>query len=333
MFVSCLNKLVDFKTLQSGYRHNVRFMAISIALQVLCVFATLSVYFAGIGGFSTIAAGTATFSVFEIATLIFLIKQHSQNKKIFSNNTQDVGPMLNTPITPLPNEIFITHIFSLLNFQEIAKFGRTNKHFQLLADQWFLDYASCRCLFKQESSTNENVIRNVKLYLGNIVKSLGTLRKEGHLLEKHVVRNAKRKILPKPTLDLLLTLPETEKHYLSNHMDKALYDFVERGKHDLIQTALICGADPNCPLYHPLALAIKKGDVEAVKLLLEAGANPSRIDKNGYSPLMLNTSNPNLIQLLLNHGADPTYQNPVSKKTAKEYAAIRGHHASESILA
>ncbi|MFD1246039.1 ankyrin repeat domain-containing protein [Paralysiella testudinis] len=57
----------------------------------------------------------------------------------------------------------------------------------------------------------------------------------------------------------------------------------------------------------PLHYAVRSGNYEAVKVLLEAGANPNISNQDGSNPLDLGFELPvnlNLIELLLQHGAD-----------------------------
>jgi len=83
------------------------------------------------------------------------------------------------------------------------------------------------------------------------------------------------------------------------------------GALDAMKTLLDAGADPNVrdvrngwtPLFH----AIHKHQVEAVRLLLDRGVDPNNPARM-LTPLMMAASDadPAIVQLLLAHGADPT---------------------------
>jgi ankyrin repeat protein len=61
------------------------------------------------------------------------------------------------------------------------------------------------------------------------------------------------------------------------------------------------GTASQTPLYH----AVEQDDTKMVKLLLEAGADPSLATENGGLPLLSALSNPETLDLLLKAGADP----------------------------
>jgi hypothetical protein len=55
----------------------------------------------------------------------------------------------------------------------------------------------------------------------------------------------------------------------------------------------------------PLDFAVEQNDVEMVKLLLEAGTDPSLATENGGPPLASAINNPEMLEMLLSAGADP----------------------------
>ena len=66
---------------------------------------------------------------------------------------------------------------------------------------------------------------------------------------------------------------------------------VKRKNHGVVKLLLTCdGVDPDKPEnicgYTPLRWATIYGDVEMVRLLTQAGANPNKADNNGQTPLM-----------------------------------------------
>jgi len=81
------------------------------------------------------------------------------------------------------------------------------------------------------------------------------------------------------------------------------------GNVDGVRRALNAGVDPDGDSDGsiPLLLAASGGDVQSVALLLEHGANPSRVSPVGYTPLLMAATHGNLkaMILLLDAGADP----------------------------
>src|SRR5207245_702031 len=59
--------------------------------------------------------------------------------------------------------------------------------------------------------------------------------------------------------------------------------------------------------FTPLHFAVQRGDLEAVKALLEAGADVDKPTTSGMSPLVLaiNNAHYEVAAYLLRHGADP----------------------------
>jgi ankyrin repeat protein len=79
-----------------------------------------------------------------------------------------------------------------------------------------------------------------------------------------------------------------------------------------LKVLLASHADPNSPDrdgFTPLHFAAQEYQIEAARLLLDAGADVNSINKYGNSPLFVAVFNSNgrgeLISLLRSHGADP----------------------------
>lgn len=72
--------------------------------------------------------------------------------------------------------------------------------------------------------------------------------------------------------------------------------------------------------------AVARRDVEIVKLLLEAGADPNARQERGFAPLhdAAANGNPALVELLLKHGAHADAKSD-DGKTPADMAAERGH--------
>ncbi len=60
------------------------------------------------------------------------------------------------------------------------------------------------------------------------------------------------------------------------------------------------------PLYH----ACKIGSYEIAKMFIDAGVDVNGVDESGVAPLSGAANYPELVELLLSHGANPSYKNP-----------------------
>ncbi|CAI7625675.1 unnamed protein product [Penicillium glandicola] len=83
-----------------------------------------------------------------------------------------------------------------------------------------------------------------------------------------------------------------------------------------------------------LDLAIRNGNVGAVKLLLQNSADPNRVSPDSKTPLYAATQAPNsgrIVELLLKHGAKP--DEPISKGDTPLMSAIRQGTSPEAIRA
>ena len=69
-----------------------------------------------------------------------------------------------------------------------------------------------------------------------------------------------------------LLSPEFSKMY-EDHRSTALYFTVCRINFEAASTLLAAGANPNLDTFNPLLMAVRKGNIEMVSLLLEYGAN------------------------------------------------------------
>ncbi len=159
--------------------------------------------------------------------------------------------------------------------------------------------------------TSIAIVGSVLLYLGF-----------GYVLDK-VIENAP---VPVPTMF------ETEE---SSPLMSALYD----GDTEQVKTLLTEeGHDPSAldPGYNstPLLTAVNLGDLEAVELLLEAGADPNISDADGFTPLMgaATYNHVEMISLLKEAGADVNVKEKTMGWTALMYAASNGHEETTKLL-
>jgi ankyrin repeat protein len=95
-----------------------------------------------------------------------------------------------------------------------------------------------------------------------------------------------------------------------------LHDAIIDGKLGVAKRLLAKGAAPSTPDdngWTPLHFATKSTHLGLVKLLLDAGADVDAVDSNGNTPLFNAvfdyTDDDQIIPLLLSRGADPTREN------------------------
>ena len=107
--------------------------------------------------------------------------------------------------------------------------------------------------------------------------------------------------------------------------EEKLLHFLEEGNAEEVRSLLSAGVNPNherayqgyydnTPLFHtdelgwtPLHYAAFRGHRDVVRLLLDAGANPSKADAVGWTPLRSAAfrGHKDVVQLFLERGADP----------------------------
>lgn len=96
-------------------------------------------------------------------------------------------------------------------------------------------------------------------------------------------------------------------------LNKQLIDAVRDDSPETVKKMLSLGADPNTKTKEKywednsvLSLACILNGTEAVKMLLDAGADHSILDPNGYSLIAaVFTGNTDIVEMLLDAGADP----------------------------
>ena len=97
----------------------------------------------------------------------------------------------------------------------------------------------------------------------------------------------------------------------ANHVRQAtLMEAARYGSDSAIEVLLEAGADPNAvdrEGWTPLLLAAKSGSERAVKALLEAGVDPNAVDREGWTPLLLaaKSGSERAVKALLEAGVDP----------------------------
>jgi ankyrin repeat protein len=99
------------------------------------------------------------------------------------------------------------------------------------------------------------------------------------------------------------------------------------GRIEDLKTAVASGTSPNRidPKYRisPLSAAVSRGQIEAAKYLLEAGADINFQDSSGYTALMHAILNKQItsVRFLLEKGADLSIKN-IARQTALDFARM-----------
>jgi ankyrin repeat protein len=115
-----------------------------------------------------------------------------------------------------------------------------------------------------------------------------------------------------------------------NDGSTALHWAVLRDQHHAADILVEAGADPlalNRNGISPLFLAVQNGNEGIVSLLLDAGADPNTLSENGETLLMTasHTGKPEVVSLLLESGALIDARDPDFKQTALMIAVREGH--------
>jgi uncharacterized protein len=108
----------------------------------------------------------------------------------------------------------------------------------------------------------------------------------------------------------------------------ALHIAVGRGRVDLVNLLIAAGANPNrrdVTGLTPMMLAACRGDLDAVELLLKSGADVNARDFNGTTSLMLAQGHDLVVEALLRAGADVNAKSEGQGLTALMYACDSGN--------
>jgi ankyrin repeat protein len=117
--------------------------------------------------------------------------------------------------------------------------------------------------------------------------------------------------------------------------DRLLCISAENGDLEAVGLLLDHGADPNLPSHAwPIHFAAGKGRLECVELLLRSGSEVHCLDEQGGTPLADAAAGGHLkvVELLLEQDADPAYRDKYGKRPII-YAAEKGHREIVELLA
>ena len=137
------------------------------------------------------------------------------------------------------------------------------------------------------------------------------------------------------TADVLLSHPAIQIDALNQAGESALMMAALKGEMAGLRTLLARGAKVNQPGWSALHYAASGTDAsEAVRLLLEKGADVNAVSPNGSTPLMMAAQygSEDSVKLLLAGGADPKRRNQRDLK-ASDFARLAGRDKLATALA
>ncbi len=107
-----------------------------------------------------------------------------------------------------------------------------------------------------------------------------------------------------------------------NVKTESFFEAINDGDHLKMRQCLAKGVDPNAVVdrmrLSPLHLAVTNNDLEAINLLLDAGANPWITDSEGQTPLdFINSDAPEQIAITL-------LLNAYQRKRSQHHHSLRG---------
>jgi uncharacterized protein len=143
--------------------------------------------------------------------------------------------------------------------------------------------------------------------------------------------------LQEPSLKViaaLLAWPQTQVESRNAADESPLMLASLKGLADVVQQLVEKGADVNKPGWTPLHYAATRGHLDIMALLLENHAYIDASSPNGSTPLMMAAlyGTPSAVKLLLEAGADPDLKN-IQGLTAIDFAQRDNRHDSAEIIA
>lgn len=140
---------------------------------------------------------------------------------------------------------------------------------------------------------------------------------------------------PSPkVVDVLLRWPKTNVEFRTVKDESPLMLASLRGQLDLARKLIERGADVNKPGWAPLHYAATNGHLEIMDLLLENHAYIDAESPNGTTPLMMAAlyGTTPAVKLLLDAGADPTLRNQLGM-TAVDFATKASRRDAAEMIA
>ncbi|MGA0583510.1 MAG: ankyrin repeat domain-containing protein [Castellaniella sp.] len=128
--------------------------------------------------------------------------------------------------------------------------------------------------------------------------------------------------------DALLAAPDVRIDEPNARDETALMYLCILGQTDRARALISAGARVNRLGWTPLHYAASKAQVDTARMLIEQGAIVNAPGPDGTTPLMMAalSGKPDIVRLLLAHGADPTMFN-AAHETAADWARKREHQS------
>lgn len=150
---------------------------------------------------------------------------------------------------------------------------------------------------------------------------------------EHGLMLALREPSPK-VIVVLLAWPKLDVEARNRQDESALMIASLKGMNEVVRELLDKGADVNKPGWTPLHYAATSGQLQIMNLLLEQHAYIDAASPNGSTPLMMAAmyGTPSAVKLLLEAGADPLLKNDLGL-TAIDFAQRANRKESVEIIA
>jgi ankyrin repeat protein len=134
--------------------------------------------------------------------------------------------------------------------------------------------------------------------------------------------------------EFLIDWPKTNVEWRSAKDESPLMLAALKGHKDLVKKLIARGGDVNKPGWTPLHYAATSGELEIMALLLEEHAYINAESPNKTTPLMMaaHYGTPEAVKLLLQEGADPTMRNELGL-TAFDFAQRANRKDSAALIA
>lgn len=177
----------------------------------------------------------------------------------------------------------------------------------------------------------ENGREEMEKYFQTLLKSISTVAKTGYIEKKDLVYKERGSILQ--DLDCEATLNKLkDDEGVKPGFNKALLECAVYGQLETMRALLHLGADPNkTDSYEKTALMVVKWEKKYVQLLLEHDADPNIADISLFTPIIRNTSDPEITELLCKKGANVNHQTKLGN-TALHFAVRKGHKKTVEVL-